>query len=142
MNDDSWVMDERKAVESELLALLEKDPALLDRRTESLALALDSMVTMIALHGVTGVASGFSGRLLYEKWRGCTTRRKLNDLAGEIPSVPNSTEKVNEQVIRRDVVEVLMLEGLDSAHAEYLTDRMMARVKSRRGKGRSSPAGS
>jgi hypothetical protein len=41
-------------------------------------------------------------------------------------------------VIRRDVVEVLMLEGLDSTQAEYLTDRMMARVKSRSAKGKSS----
>jgi hypothetical protein len=34
-------------------------------------------------------------------------------------------------VIRRDVVEVLMLEGLNLTQAEYLTERIVARVKSR-----------
>jgi hypothetical protein len=139
LNAESWIMEERKAVESDLLALLEKDPVLLERRHESLAAAgLETMVAMIALHGVTGVASGFSGKFLYDKWRGCTTRRQLNNLADEIPAASNLTKKVNDDVIRRDVVEVLMLEGLDSTQAEYLTDRMMARVKSRSAKGKSS----
>ena len=135
MNAESWIMEEQKAVESDLLALLEKDPDVFERRHESLAVtSLETMVAMVALHGVTGVASGFSGKLLYDKWRGCTTRRQLNNLADEIPSASNLTKKVNEDVIRREVAEVLMLEGLGSAQAEYLTDRIVARVKTRSAK--------
>jgi hypothetical protein len=125
-------MEERKVVESELLAMLQKEPVLLERRQESLAVAgLESIVAMISLQAVTGVASGFTGKLLYGKWRDSTTRRKLNDLARQIPLVPNLAEKVDEEIIRRDVVEVLMLEGLTSDQAEYLTERIVARVKSR-----------
>jgi hypothetical protein len=130
-------MDERKAAEAELRALLEEEPLVLERRKESLAL-VESIVAMIALQSVTGVASGFAGQLLYDKWKECTTRRQLTDLAGEMARAPASTEAVDEQVIRRDVVKVLTQEGLSPAHAEYLTERVVTRVKSRLAKGRSS----
>ena len=92
---------------------------------------------MIALQSVTGVASGLLGRGLYDKWKECTTRRQFNDLADRLPRAPDPTETVDEKVIRRDVVDVLMLEGLSPAQAEYLTERVVARVKSRLAKGRS-----
>jgi hypothetical protein len=143
LNTESWITDERKIAESELLKILEKEPAALERRLESLAVAsLESIVSMIALQAVTGVASGFAGKLFYGKWMESTTRRKLNNLAEQIPLVSNLSEKISEDIIRRDVVEVLMLEGLSSAQAEYLTERIMARVKSRSTKEKSSEADS
>jgi hypothetical protein len=139
LSTETWIIEEQKAVESELLAMLQKEPTLLEQRQESLAVAsLESIVAIMSLQAVTGVASGFTGKLLYGKWRDCTTRRKLNDLAKQIPLVSNLTEKVDEEVIRRDVVEVLMLEGLTSAQAEYLTELIVARVKSRSGEADSS----
>jgi hypothetical protein len=141
LNAESWIADERRAAESELLALLKEEPVPLERRQESLAITgIESIAAMIALQGVTGVASGFSGKLLYGKWRECTTRRKLNDLAAQIPLVSNLTESVDEEVIRRDVVEVLMLEGLSLVQAEYLTERIVGRVRSRSVNGESSTA--
>ncbi len=132
MNAESWITEEQSAAESEILALIEHEPGLLERREESLAVAsLEQMVAMIALQGVTGVASGFAGKLFYDKWRGSTTRSKLKSLAAEIPTKSDLRSKVNEEVIRRDVVEVLMLEGLSSAQAMYITDGIVARVKSR-----------
>jgi hypothetical protein len=139
LGTESWIMDEQRVVESELLAMLKKEPVRLERQQESLAVAgLESVVAMISLHAVTGVASGFTGKLLYGRWRDCTTRRKLNDLASQIPLVSNLTDKVDEEVIRRDVVEVLMLEGLTSDQAEYLTERIVARVRSRSAEGNPS----
>ena len=132
MNAESWITEEQSAAESEILALIEHEPGLLERREESLAVAsLEQRVSMIALQGVTGVASGFACKLFYDKWRGSTTRRKLKSLAAEIPMKSDLGSKVNEEVIRRDVVEVLMLEGLSSAQAMYITDGIVARVKSR-----------
>jgi hypothetical protein len=137
LDTTSWIMDERKAAEAELRALLEEEPLVLERRKESLAL-VESIVAMIALQSVTGVASGFAGQLLYDKWKECTTRRQLHHLADRIPLAPDPTETVDEKVIRRDVVELLIHEGLSPAHAEYLTERVVTRVKSRLAKGRSS----
>jgi hypothetical protein len=136
LDTTSWIMDERKAAESELRALLEEQPHLLERRKESLAL-VESAVAMIALESVTGVASGFAGQLLYDKWKECTTRRQLKHLADRIPLAPDPAEPVDEKVIRRDVVELLIHEGLGPAQAEYLTERVVARVSSRLAKGRS-----
>ncbi len=135
MDTTSWIMDERKAAESELRALLEEEPLLLERRKESLAL-VESILPMIALHSVTGVVAGLMGRGLYDKWKECTTRRQFKDLADRIPLEPDPTDTVDEKVIRRDVVDVLMLEGLSRAQAEYLTERVVARVRSRLAKGR------
>lgn len=141
MNPESWIRDEQEAAESELRALLKENPAPLEWQQESLAITgLESLQAMIALHAVTGVASGFAGKFFYDKWRECTTRRKLNQLAAQIPLVSNSAKKVDEEVIRHDVVEVLMLEGLSSPQAEYLTERIVARVKSRSARGESPPA--
>jgi hypothetical protein len=132
LNAESWITDERRVAEAELLALLENEPVPFGRRQESMAVAgLESIVAMIMLQAVTGVASGFAGKLLYRRWRESTTRRKLNDLASQIPLVSRPAESVDEDVIRRDVVEVLMLEGLNLTQAEYLTERIVARVKSR-----------
>ena len=141
MNSESWILEERNVAEAELLAVLQKGSALLEPRQESVVMAgLESIVAMMALKAVTGVASGFTGKLLYGKWRDCTTRRKLNDLANQIPLVPIMADKVSEEVIRRDVVEVLMLEGLSLAQAEHLTERILARIKSRSAEGTSSEA--
>lgn len=141
MSAESWIMEERKAAESDIRALLEKEPVLLEWQQESLAVAgLESIVAMIALHGVTGVASGFSWKLLYDKWRDSTTRRRLSDLADQIPPLSKLNKKVNEEVIRHDVVEALMLEGLSSAQAEYLTARIVARVKNRSATGEPEPS--
>jgi hypothetical protein len=134
LDAESWMVEEQSAVESELLALLEKEPGLFERREESLvAASLEQVVSMMALQGVTGVASGFAGKLFYDKWRGSTTRRTLKNLAAQIPPMANLGKEVNEEVIRRDVVEVLMMEGLSSAQAMYITDGIVARVKSRTG---------
>jgi hypothetical protein len=132
VNTESWIIEEQGAAESEILALFENEPGLLERREESLvAASLEQMVGMIALQGVTGVASGFAGKLFYDKWRGSTTRRTLKSLAAQIPPTTDLDKKVNEEVIRRDVIEVLMLEGLSSAQAIYITERIVARVRSR-----------
>ena len=72
-------MDERKAAESELRALLGNEP-LLDRQQEGL---VDPTIVLV-LHPLIGVISGFLGRQLYDKWKECTTRRQLTDLAGEM----------------------------------------------------------
>jgi hypothetical protein len=133
LDTTSWIMDERKAAESELRALLGNEP-LLDRQQESL---VDPTIVLV-LHPLIGVVSGFLGRHLYDKWKECTTRRQLTDLAGQIARAPASTEAVDEQVIRRDVVKVLTQEGLSPAQAEYLTERVVTRVKSRLAKDRSS----
>ncbi len=58
MDTTSWIMNERQVAESELRALLEEESPLLERRKESLAL-VETIVPMIALQSVTGVASGF-----------------------------------------------------------------------------------
>jgi hypothetical protein len=133
LDTTSWIMGEREAVESELRALLGNEP-LLDRQQESL---VDPTIVLV-LHPLIGVASGFVGRQLYDKWKECTTRRQLISLADQIPLAPDSTEAVDEDVIRRDVVKVLTQEGLSPAQAEYLTERVVTRVKSRLAKGRSS----
>jgi len=133
LDTTSWIMGEREAVESELRALLGNEP-LLDRQQESL---VDPTIVLV-LHPLIGVASGFVGRQLYDKWKECTTRRQLHHLADRIPLAPDPTETVDEKVIRRDVVELLIHEGLGPAHAEYLTERVVTRVKSRLAKGRSS----
>jgi hypothetical protein len=131
LDTESWILDERKAVESELRALLENEPPLVERQQEIMV----DPTMIIALQSVTGVASGFAGKLLYDKWKECTTRRQLINLANRIPLAPKSTETVDEEVIRRDVVEVLKLEGLSPSQAEYLTERVVARVRSRLAKG-------
>ena len=131
MDTESWIMDERRAVESELRALLENEPLLAERQHEIMV----DPTMIVALQSVTGVASGFAGKLLYDKWKECTTRRQLINLTNRIPLAPESTEAVDEKVIRRDVVEVLKLEGLSPSQAEYLTERVVARVKSRLARG-------
>jgi hypothetical protein len=50
----------------------------------------------------------------------------------QVLSTVGPGREVNEEVIRRDVVvDVLMLQGLSSAQAIYITDGIVARVKSR-----------
>ena len=129
LNTESWIIEEQGAAEKDLLAILGDGVILLERQKESLILELP--IAMMALHAVSGVASGFAGRLWYDKWRDRATRKKLNELVSQIPLISDLTDKVDEQVIRRDVVEALMIEGLTSDQAENLTERIMARVKSR-----------
>lgn len=91
---------------------------------------LEPLVIAVALKAVVGVASGFAGRLLYDKWKAARTRKEIDEIAGglSLKIAADLVPSVDEHIVREDVIDALTLEGLTPSQAKTVCDEVFERV--------------
>ncbi|OXM60474.1 hypothetical protein [Amycolatopsis vastitatis] len=126
--DDKWFATQIDMTALDLrvaMAQVENDEAL--KLT-----GLEPVILAIAYKAVVGVVSGFTGRLMYDKWKSARSRKNLDEIAARLSRTvigALQSDTMDDDVIKTDVINALTLEGLSLEQAHIVCDRTFTRVK-------------
>jgi hypothetical protein len=130
--EDSWLSEEVLGASRNIYIAMGHDPDDEEERDALQLTGLEPIVAAIALKVVTGVVSGFLGRLVYDRWKAARNKKQLEELASQLSRAIGdgiTEQAVDERVMRDDIVNALTLEGLTEEQAAEVCKKVLVRVR-------------